>query len=31
MADAVINNPVFTLLADESLFKRIVEKLKDNC
>lgn len=31
MADAVINNPVFKLLADESLFKRIVEKLKDNC
>jgi len=31
MVDAVINNPVFKLLADESLFKRIVEKLKDNC
>jgi len=31
MADGVINNPAFTILADEIRFKRIVEKLKNNC
>jgi len=31
MADGVINNPVFTALADENRFMRIVEKLKSNC
>jgi len=31
MADGVINNPAFTVLADESRFKRIVAKLKNNC
>lgn len=31
MADGVINNPAFAILADEIRFKRIVEKLKNNC
>lgn len=31
MADAVINNPVFAVLANESRFKRITDKLKNNC
>ena len=31
MADGVINNPAFTILADEIRFKRIVDKLKNNC
>ena len=31
IADGVANNPAFAVLADESRFKRIVEKLKYNC
>ncbi|NLM57671.1 MAG: helix-turn-helix domain-containing protein [Clostridium sp.] len=31
IADGVINNPVFSTLADEIRFKRIAEKLKNNC
>jgi len=31
MADGVINNPAFTILADEIRFRRIAEKLKNNC
>ena len=31
MADGVINNPAFAMLADEIRFKRVVEKLKNNC
>ena len=31
MADGVVNNPVFTALADEPRFQRISEKLKNNC
>lgn len=31
MADVVINNPAFSALANESRFKSIVEKLKNNC
>jgi len=31
MADAVINNPAFSVLADDNRFKRIVDKLKNNC
>jgi len=31
MADGVINNPAFTILADEIRFMRIVEKLRNNC
>lgn len=31
MADAVINNPAFAVLADDSRFKRIAGKLKNNC
>jgi hypothetical protein len=30
MADAIINNPVFSALADEPSFRRITEKLKHN-
>ena len=31
MADGVIKNPAFTILADDIRFKRIVEKLNINC
>nr|MBO2494492.1 transcriptional regulator [Clostridia bacterium]PZN11135.1 MAG: transcriptional regulator [Caldicoprobacter oshimai] len=31
MVDGIINNPAFTVLADESRFRNIVEKLKNNC
>ena len=31
MADGVIKNPAFTILADDIRFKRIVEKLNNNC
>jgi transcriptional regulator with XRE-family HTH domain len=31
MADGVINNPAFAGLANESRYKRVVEKLKRNC
>jgi transcriptional regulator with XRE-family HTH domain len=31
MADAIINNPVFSSLTDEPRFRRIAEKLKNNC
>jgi len=29
--NGVINNPAFTILADEIRFRRIAEKLKNNC
>jgi transcriptional regulator with XRE-family HTH domain len=31
MADVIINNPVFSVLADEPHFQSITEKLKNNC
>lgn len=31
MADAIINNPVFSALSDEPLFQNVAEKLKNNC
>ncbi|NLO48543.1 MAG: helix-turn-helix transcriptional regulator [Clostridiales bacterium] len=31
MSDGVVNNPVFTPLADEFRFQRVAEKLKNNC
>jgi len=31
MADAVIDNPAFAVLADKNRFKRITERLKNNC
>jgi len=31
MADGVINNPAFAIYADDSRYKRIVEKLNNNC
>ncbi len=31
MADAIANNPAFSILANEHCFQCIVERLKNNC
>lgn len=31
MADVIVNNPIFSVLSDEQLFKRITERLQNNC